>query len=482
MKVTRQSIFWIITCAAFFGLLLPVLVQDGMFMDGVQYACVSKNLANGLGSFWFPFLSETWWKAGSPYFMEHPPLVYGIQSLFFKILGDGMYTERIYSLVCALITAILIIKTWNLISVKTKELSWLPVLLWIITPLVFWSYRNNLMENTLGIFTLSAIYFGLLSLKRKDRKYIWLLLAGLSIFMASLSKGVPGLFPLSFFLFYWISHQAKYSFRQVLIHSSILLVILFSAYALVLINDNARESLLFYFNDRLMHRIDAEPTVTNRFDIIYRMFMELLPAIVITVFSAVIFKIKKLNIASSQDTTRNILLFFMLGASASFPLLLTSVQRGFYLLPAFPFFAITFALLIAPHYQYLIKKVNPSGKTYRLLFKSSLLLPIFVLTITTLQIGKTSRNQTTITDVNLIGSMINTRTIIDVTPSVYNNWEFQFYMLRKFNSYLRVTNEPGTVYYISKNSSLNIGDYERSTLKTNSYHLFIKSQNGRRTK
>ena len=29
-----------------------------MFMDGMLYTCVSKNLANGIGSFWFPVFSK----------------------------------------------------------------------------------------------------------------------------------------------------------------------------------------------------------------------------------------------------------------------------------------------------------------------------------------------------------------------------------------------------------------------------------------
>src|SRR5688572_2071285 len=94
----RINPFSVFTLVIMLVLVLPVLLQDGMFMDGVQYACVSRNLANGDGTFWFPWLHDSWVKADSPYFMEHPPLVYGIQSIFFRVLGDTMYTERIYSL------------------------------------------------------------------------------------------------------------------------------------------------------------------------------------------------------------------------------------------------------------------------------------------------------------------------------------------------------------------------------------------------
>jgi len=57
--------FRVFTIAVFVIAILPSLVQDGMFIDGIQYAVVSKNLANGLGTFWFPRISQNWNVVGS---------------------------------------------------------------------------------------------------------------------------------------------------------------------------------------------------------------------------------------------------------------------------------------------------------------------------------------------------------------------------------------------------------------------------------
>lgn len=51
-------------------LLIPTLVQDGMFLDGITYSAISRNMANGIGSFWHPHYTETLY----PHFNEHPPL------------------------------------------------------------------------------------------------------------------------------------------------------------------------------------------------------------------------------------------------------------------------------------------------------------------------------------------------------------------------------------------------------------------------
>ena len=66
-----------------FGIILiiisPSLLSDGMFLDGLLYAVISKNLANGIEIF-----STTPHQNIIPYFFEHPPLAFGLQSLFLK--------------------------------------------------------------------------------------------------------------------------------------------------------------------------------------------------------------------------------------------------------------------------------------------------------------------------------------------------------------------------------------------------------------
>jgi 4-amino-4-deoxy-L-arabinose transferase-like glycosyltransferase len=83
-KINRY--FWFITVSIVFILTLPTLIQDGMFMDGELYTAVSHNLANGIGTFWFPSFSYHNLAGIKDSFHEQPPLVFGIQALFFKIL------------------------------------------------------------------------------------------------------------------------------------------------------------------------------------------------------------------------------------------------------------------------------------------------------------------------------------------------------------------------------------------------------------
>ena len=88
-RFSTHFAFSLFTVAVMLALVLPNLVQHGMFMDGTQYAIVAKNLAEGKGSFWFPYLSSSWEKQGQNFFLEHPPLIYFLQSFFFKICNGS---------------------------------------------------------------------------------------------------------------------------------------------------------------------------------------------------------------------------------------------------------------------------------------------------------------------------------------------------------------------------------------------------------
>ena len=84
-------------------LLLPGMAAIGTFFDGLIYAAISRNLAAGIGEFWAPHFSEGLF----PVFREYPPLVFWLQSLSFRVLGDSYLTERVYDLVLLIATVLL---------------------------------------------------------------------------------------------------------------------------------------------------------------------------------------------------------------------------------------------------------------------------------------------------------------------------------------------------------------------------------------
>lgn len=466
--------FRVLTFSILIVLILPALLKDGMFMDGLQYACVSKNLAHGQGTFWQPHLSNTWNKAGNPAFLEHPPLVFGIQSLFFRVFGDSRFTERIYSFLTALITALLIALIWRDAFRKEEKIrnsEWFPVLLWIITPICFWSYRNNMQENTMGIFTLAAVYFSLRSVDNGRRYLPDLLLAGIFTIAAVLSKGLPGLFPLAFMPVYKALNK-DFTLRKMLLYCLILLAVVTAGFSLIFLNHGASESLRFWLFERVFSRIESEVTTSNRFDVIWRIFTELIPALIITGGLILFGKAKKQP--PENNCRKQALLFIFLGLAGSLPMLFSLVQKGFYLVPAFPLFALGLAALSVPYLVRITDKSDTASAGFRSFRVITLVFLAGSLVYSALQVNKTCRDEEVLNDIYRFGSVIPEHSTAGINKTLYANWPLQLYLLRYYDINLDPSPGKNPEYFIlEKNDALPAATgYKQEPLNTVRFDLY----------
>jgi len=450
----QETPFRLLAISLLIGLTLPVLIQDGMFMDAMLYTSVSHNLSQGIGTFWFPQFSLNN-VGGLSAFHEQPPLVFGIQSLFFKIFGDSMYVERFYTLCTLLITCLLLIALWKEInkhSEISKKQGWLPLILWISIPVCFWSYSNNMHENSMGIFTLASVLFSYRSFHKKGNPYGLLLLSALFILLAVLSKGIPGFFPVFLPFLYFLSTR-RISFSK-MIHYSLILLLTFS----------------FFFR-RALHRINEVPTVDSHFYILGRLFLELLPQFIIILIIIWIRKMKKSFNASSESKQES-LFFFLVGLSASLPLMLTLVQKGFYLVPALPFFALSSAILIAPNISKFIREIDTNGNKYKISVTLSILLLLGSITFTVSKFGQSSRHPELIQDVYTIGKTLKKGEVISIPQEMWNEWSLQCYLIRYYNISLDAGKKQA-YYLVSKSMQMDsIPGYSKMDLKTQEYDLY----------
>lgn len=462
------------TLSVFIIAIIPSLIQDGMFIDGIQYAAVSKNLAHHLGTFWFPYLSENWNLKGSIFFLEHPPLVYAIQSIFFRILGDGIYTERVYCLFTAGISAFLILKIWNLVTKNDPEIqnmSWLPVLLWIMTPIAFRSYQINVQENTMGVFILAAVYLILKGLNMHRYSYFYMVFAGVFVFLSSLCKGIPGLFPIVAVLMYWLA-GGKIKFTKMLIFSLVLFSVPAFLYSLFLLNDNANASLSFYFTERLLDRVQSEPVVNSHLHIIFRLLIDLIPVIFVC-FTAFLAGRKKTNLRDIKKYKRYVFFFLLVGAAGSVPLSFTLVQRDFYLSPSLPFFAIGLALLSSPFLNTILKRFSQNTTGLMLFRTISILLLIGGLVYTGMKAGKAERDQDILHDMYILGKEIGEGSRVHIATSSGDYWSLELYLIRHFNISLDFSSKEYEYLIRGKSDEPQFQElYKLIPLQTRTYSLY----------
>jgi len=472
----RNLPFWLFVISFFIIIIVRDLFQDGMFMDGVIYATVAKNLAGGLGTFWHPHFSQTAMRL----YHEQPPLLFGIEAIFFKILGNGMYVERIYGLLVALITIFLIYKSWKNIfyDKQEKNISWLPVLFWLSIPVCFWSYSNNMEEPTMGMFDLAALFFISRAIIHNKKPFFNLGIAALMLIAASMCKGVQGLFPLAAIFFYWILFRS-FSFGKMFLFSAFLFICIAAFYGLILLNHTVFTSYEMYFHDRIVAAF-AHPAATHadRFYIIKQLFSELAGVFILMLFFWIFSRIKHRHFSADNNVVRISIWFLLIGLSGTLPLLLTIEQSGYYLVTAMPYYAIGFAVFFTPAVSALIEQINLISKQFKIwtVITWVILASSIVFSAVSISSGP-KRDQELLHDVYLTGSIIKSGSIIGISNEMSGDWSLQAYYNRYYYISLDASAQPHEYFLLDKtlDQKLVPVDYKILPLPTQKYNLYVRN-------
>ncbi|MGQ0829901.1 MAG: ArnT family glycosyltransferase [Bacteroidota bacterium] len=478
LKNKKTLPFWLFTFSTIIILIVSQLIQEGIFMDGLFYTCVAKNLADGLGTFWDPHLSKTYMYS----FHVQPPLYFGLLALFFKVLGSSMYVERLFCLVFFSGAAIYIHSIWKKIyshDPTIAAISWLPVLFWVSIPICFWTYTNHLEEVVMSLFALASVYHIFIALHLNQNTIYNLIIAGIFIFLSSLTKGAQGLFPLIGAAAYWLVSK-KLSFKKTIIYSLILVAAPTIIYTfLLLVNDDVYNSYHAYFNIRYVRTFSgADSTTGNRFEIIGQLFMELLP--IISLSSLLLFFTRKSKQSDESRIQYNVLSWmFLIGLSGSLPLMATLEQRNFYLVTTLPYFAIGIAMFLGPRLASLINKLEMNTNGFRMLTILCATLLIASMIYTSTRVGKAKRDADLISDVYLLGKIIPHGEITGIPVEMMEDWSTRYYLLRYHYISLDINKKNNHFYIIRKNLSKSLvpEGYVPYSLKTKLFDLYVLKNN-----
>lgn len=458
----KQIPFFTVTIALFIGIISPNMFSDGMFIDGLLYATISNNLAQGMGNFWDLFLTHTLY----PHFHEHPPLAFGIQSLFFKIFGNSFYIERIYSFSTFIITGYIITRIWYKVTKPIfHKLAWLPLFFWILIPLVTWAAPNNMLENTMMIFTSLSVLFFIKSIE--NERVIHLVISGSMMSLAVLTKGLVALFPLSLVLWYFVFSTDRNFIRLIFNSIIILIAIVLPFILLFIIFPESFGSLLAYYEKQIIGSISNIKTVDSRFFIVFRLLTELLPTIIL-VFIIWLFSIKEKMVNYREKW---FLIFFSVGLSGVIPIMISMKQSGFYILATFPLFSIAFSILILNNVSFLIEKINFNSKRFEIFRYTSYLLLLLSITLNLLHFNKIGRDKNKIIDVKRIISTVSKNATIAIHPKLRSDWSLHGYFQRYgYVSLDSDTSKTHKYILMQKKNSSNI--YWKKILNLNGFDLY----------
>ena len=421
--------FTIIVASIFVIIVSPTLFRDGMFIDGLVYADVARNLAKGLGGFWSLHYTNTL----LPEFHEHPPLAFGLQALLFKVFGDSIYVERYYSIVTFFISGGIIVLIWRKIVVPSyKHLYWLPLMLWIAVPLVTWGASNNMLENTMTIFDLLALYFIICYIYSK-KSFDYIAIAGLMVFLSFLSKGFVGLYMWSAFFMIWIVRRdAKFYTWAV----NTLLIIIFSLVSFWIISLIWPESiacLKAYFDTQVVKSIQTVTTVDSRFFIIKKVFSEFIPALALTLIVLGIKKYKFIQLETIEAHKKWAITLVLIAFSGIIPIMISMKQSGYYALTTFPLLAIALALVISVVVKFWVDKIATQSKYMYLAKYVMCFFIVFAISFAVFQHGKVGRDEKEISDIKTFIKFIPSNSTIGIPKSIYTEWSYHGYFSRYAN-------------------------------------------------
>lgn len=434
---------WLLVFALAFVWLFPMLLVRGMSLDGVIYATVARNLAVGIGDPWhlaYTATHHTW--------PEAPPLGLLLQSLFFRFLGDQWWVERLYSVATVVPTGLILVLIWRHLFERAPRLrafAWLPIGLWVSLPAWPWIYRNNYLENTLGIFTALAVYGSLRAMAAARWWPAWSALAAGSILAAVLSKGPVGMFPAVTPAVIWLTLRGQ-SVRKSLLVQITLLVFLAAAVGLILAESAPREFLSAYVKQQIVNSLQGRRETVDsplgQLALLWTLcFQDLLPCGLLAGGSVLWARWRR---AVPADLGLRGATWFCLltAASASIPIMISPKQSAYYAAPSWPFYTMALALWCLPSVDALITQATARATSFRATrwLRATAACAIgLVVAISPLWAGTMIRDRQIIQDVERIARFIEPHTTLVAAPEMENEWSLQAYLYRLHYISVKVT-------------------------------------------
>jgi len=432
-------------------------------MDGLFYADISRNMSLGLGSFWKPHLTNNLFNV----FYEHPPLAFGLQSLFFKIFGDYLYVERLYSILTYILVGYLIVLIWENLT-KDKKTGWIPLFFWIITGNVAWAAANNMLENTMSIFVCLAVLFYFKSAQKN--RFLWITLSALSLSLGLLTKGFFCLYIWGLPFFIWAFKQNK-SLLQTSTDTIVLVLVTTLPIAVLYFSSaEAQNYMLTYFTKQVMGSIENVQTVDTRFAIVQGFFGSILAPLLFAFLILLVARKMKMPKSFIRMNIREFLMFCTIALSGVIPIMISLKQRNFYILTVYPLFAIGLAYCLLPTIKELTSTIVFKSKSFKALQKITISIILISTSLFFYQTNRMELDNDLIYDSKIIINEIGKDNTINICQELRTNYSLHGYFSRFGNVSLESSPKNVCQYYLS------FGDCNKETLETNYDLISLKTR------
>jgi len=385
LSKSAKSIVVLLPLALFSVFILPRLFALGMFLDGMTYGAISRNLAEGLGSFWNLHYSF----GAYPIFREHPPLAFFLQAQFVRVFGDYPYIDALWS---ALLGVIILFLTGTVArefaqnrgDTNRQLNAFLAPTFLLLSSTFVWTVQNNLLELSLSIFTLASAYCVLRASSRNSvlKCIFFSVMAGICIGLAFLCKGPVGLFPLAMPFILRFSTPG-YRTSRALTVTFVMLVSLFILSIFIWLSAPAKEFFSAYFKNQVVRSLAGEREVAgSKISLLEPLFGSFAVPLAILLLISLNQASRGLVFDSLQKNRQRLTASGLIAFSASLPLFLSPKQMAWYIVPSLPFYAIFFSELVLENWFSFLNSSSARLTLFKYIqagFVSLILLGLFLM-------------------------------------------------------------------------------------------------------
>ena len=428
------------------ALTLPRMWQEGMFIDGITYAVVARNMALGFGSLWAPSFSDTIYSV----FHEQPPLGMALQSLAFRLFGDHFSVERSYSLVVFALNGLLVAGLWRRLLPRSYD--WLPIVIWMVPSVVTWAVINNMLENTQAVFTNVACY-ALLSTAASSRMRSVMLavVAAISVAAAVLVKGPVGLFPLALPVLMQILPRSARP-RDPHVVWSTFAASLAAVAAVLIASDGPREAMGAFIRSHLTPALAGDRGV-GPLGWDFSRHLALGIWMRMAVVAAVVWLIWWIRRRGDRTPLpwRAAAFFFATALAASLPILVSPVLAGHYFVPSMPLFALAFASVTLPAIA--AYRSQPRSLSWRVPTTVSAFLTVATVGIIAIHGSLEIRNRELVGDLHAIRGVAPAGVTVGSCPDTAAEWGLLNYLQRFYRISVSADGAPRSGWFLTRSTT-----------------------------
>jgi len=322
----------------FFVIIGHKLLELGKHGDGVEYASVARNMAEGRGSLWKPYFSDTFGRL----YREHPPLIYWLQSFLFKIFGDGPYFEGLYGLAVGLIIFACTALFWNGVCRDFKlppSGAWWPNLLLVSVPVFTYLSQTHRMVFSFAVFAILATYFAYRSMLIEKYAVLCSIGAGILTYLGFIAQGPAACFTFAVPVVCWLSLAAK--LPRAIINS----LVLVGVFAVLLLGTfrlypDSLEFFDFFWNTQIVASLQNKRSASDAY---WHLAQRWLAEMIVPFIVAAVLMLAARVSWRKIKFNRQALFFLLVALSCSLPFMISRRQNIRYIFQSFPFYALSLA-------------------------------------------------------------------------------------------------------------------------------------------